>query len=100
MTQALAAQTPNAATDPRIDPQVRSFLADLNRDSSSFWELPQPKPQETLTGLQNKTPVDTSGVRTVERTITQDGRTVKLYIMTPLKPAPNPGVLLFVHGGV
>src|SRR5215831_5158848 len=85
MTQALAAQAPNAATDPRIDPQVRSFLAELNKDSSPFWELPQPKPQEILTGLQNQTPVDLSGVTTVEKTITQDGRTVKLYIMAPEK---------------
>src|SRR5579871_1664266 len=85
MTQALAAQTPNAATDPRIDPQVRSFLADLNKDSSPFWELPQPRPQEILTALQNKTPVDMSGVTTTERTVMQDGRNVKLYIMTPLQ---------------
>ena len=94
------ADLPNAATDLRIDPQVRSFLAELNKDSSPFWELPQPKPQEILSGLQNKTPVDTSGVTTVERTITQDGRTVKLYIMTPRESANKPGVLLFVHGGV
>ena len=52
-----AAAVPNAATDPRIDPQVRAFLADLKKESSPFWELPQPKPQEILTGLQNKTPV-------------------------------------------
>jgi len=100
VTQALAAQAPNAATDPRIDPQVRSFLADLNKDSSPFWELPQPKPQEILTGLQDKTPVDMSGVTTTERTITQDGRTVKLYIMSPERKTGKPGVLLFVHGGV
>ena len=75
MTQLATAQTPNAATDTRIDPQVRSFLAELNKDSSPFWELPQPKPQEILTALQNKTPVDMSGVTTVEKTITQDGRT-------------------------
>ena len=78
MTQALAAQVqiPDAATDPRIDPQIRAFLAELNKDDSPFWELPQPKPQEILTALQNQTPVDMSGVTTVERTITQDGRTV------------------------
>jgi len=79
MTQLAAAQTPNAATDDRIDPQVRAFLAELNKDSSPFWELPQPKPQEILTALQNQTPVDMSGVTTVEKTITQDRRTVKLY---------------------
>lgn len=100
MTQAVAAQVPNAATDPRIDPQVRAFLAELNKDSSPFWELPQPKPQEILTSLQNKTPVDMSGVTTTERTITQDGRTVKLYIMTPQQVTGKPGVLLFIHGGV
>ena len=77
------AATTDAPADLRIDPQVRAFLAELNKDSSPFWELPQPKPQEILTGLQNETPVDMSGVTTVEKTITQDGRSVKLYIMTP-----------------
>jgi acetyl esterase/lipase len=101
MTQLATGKTPlNAATDTRIDPQVRSFLAELNKDSSPFWELPQPKPQEILTALQNKTPVEMSGVTTVERTITQDGHTVKLYIMTPQQTADRPGVLLFIHGGV
>jgi acetyl esterase/lipase len=50
--------------------------------------------------LQNKTPVDMSGVTTVEKTITQDGRNVKLYIMTPQQVTGKPGVLFFVHGGV
>jgi acetyl esterase/lipase len=95
-----AHSTPNAASDPRIDPQIRSFLAPLNKDSSPFWELPQPKPQEILTGLQSQTPVDVSGVTTTERTITQDGRTVKLYIMKPEHASGTPGVLFFIHGGV
>src|SRR5215475_11192010 len=99
MTQAAHA-APDAATDPRIDPQIRAFLRELNKDPSPFWELPQPKPQEILTGLQNKTPVDMSGVNVTEKTITQDGRTVKLYIMTPEQKTDQPGVLLFVHGGV
>jgi acetyl esterase/lipase len=100
MTQTTFAAGSDAATDPRIDPQVRAFLADLNKDSSPFWELPQPKPQEILSGLQNKTPVDVSGVTTVEKTINQDGLAVKLYIMTPQHMTVKPGVLLFIHGGV
>jgi acetyl esterase len=100
MAQLAVAQVPDAATDTRIDPQVRAFLAELNKDSSPFWELPQPKPQEILTRLQNKTPVDMSGVTTAERMITQDGRTVKLYIMAPKQLTGKPGVLLFIHGGV
>src|SRR5262245_51748686 len=45
MTHAAVA-APDAANDPRIDPQIRSFLSQINKDSSPFWELPQPKPQE------------------------------------------------------
>src|SRR5579864_4264378 len=100
MTQLATAQTPNAVTDTRIDPQVRAFLAKLNKDSSPFWELPQPKPQEILTALQSQTDVDMTGVVTSERTIDQDGRKVKLYIMKPTQTSSNPGVLLFIHGGV
>jgi acetyl esterase/lipase len=99
MTQ-VAAAAPNAATDPRIDPQIRSFLAEIDKDSSPFWELPQPKPQEILTGLQSQTAVDMSGVTTTERTVSQDGRSVKLYIMRPEHMSAKPGVLLFIHGGV
>ncbi|MGD0679631.1 MAG: alpha/beta hydrolase [Polyangiaceae bacterium] len=90
----------NAAMDPRIDPAIRPFLAELNKDTTPFWELPQPRPQEIVTALQNKTPVDMSGVTTTERTIVQDGRTVKVYVMTPQRRAPHAGVLLFLHGGV
>jgi acetyl esterase/lipase len=99
MTQSAHA-APAAATDPRIDPQVRSFLAEINKDPSPFWKLPQPKPQDILTGVQNATPVDVSGVTTTEQTITQDGQTVKIYIMKPEHITGRPGVLLFIHGGV
>ena len=99
MTQAVLAAN-NAATDERIDPTVRSFLSAINKDSSPFWELPQPKPQEILTDLQNRTPVDMSGVSVTEKTIEQDGRSVKLFIMKPERMSEKPGVLLFIHGGV
>ena len=91
---------PNPANDTRIDPQVRAFLDEINKDSTPFWELPQPKPQNILTGLQSQTAVDISGVTTTERTIVQDGRTVKLYIMKPEHLTGKPGVVLFIHGGV
>jgi acetyl esterase/lipase len=92
--------TPSVADDTRIDPEIRPFLEDLNKDPSPFWELPQPKPQEILSGLQSQTPVDISGVTTVERTITHDGHVVKLYIMKPEHLSGTPGILFFIHGGV
>jgi acetyl esterase/lipase len=95
-----AAAVPNPAADARIDPQIRAFLAEINKNSAPYWELPQPKPQDILTALQSQTPVDTSGVTTTEKTITENGRTVKLYIMKPERVSGKPGVLLFIHGGV
>lgn len=98
MTQSVSAQ--DVSSDTHLDPTVRTFLTQLNKDSSPFWELAQPKPQEILTALQNQTSVDMSGVTTTERTITQNGRTVKLYVMKPVHASGTPGVLLFIHGGV
>lgn len=88
------------AKDPRIAPQVREFLDFINKDPSPFWQLPQPKPQEILTSIQDKYPVDMSGVKVTEREIEQDGRKVKIYIMKPEKVVGKPGAVLFIHGGV
>jgi len=100
MTQTAFAQAQDPSTDPNLDPKVRAFLSEANKDSSPFWELPQPQPQQVLTGLQNKTSVDMSGVTTTSRTITEDGRTVKIYIMKPERVSGKPGVVFFIHGGV
>lgn len=97
---AIAQQVPDAATDPRINHQVRDFLKEINQDSSPFWTLPGPQVRATLTGLQNKTPVDMSGITTTERTIEQDGHKVKIYIVKPEKVKGTPGVFVFFHGGV
>ncbi|MEX3943294.1 alpha/beta hydrolase [Paraburkholderia sp. BR10937] len=90
----------NPATDPHIEPLIRQFLDQLNKNSSPFWELPQPQPQDILTKLQEQTAVDMSGVTTTEQTINEDGHSVKIYIMKPENTEGKPGVLLFVHGGV
>jgi acetyl esterase len=100
VSQTATAQIPDAATDPRINHQVRTFLKEANKDSSPFWELPGPEVRATLTGLQEKTPVDLSGVTITERTITQDGRQVKVYIMKPETAQGMLPVILFIHGGV
>ena len=52
-----------------------------------------------LTGLQNATPVDESGVTVAERTIRQDGRTVRLYVMKPQQVSGKPGVLSARYAG-
>jgi acetyl esterase/lipase len=95
-----AAAAPDAASDPQIDPRVRTFLADLNKDSSPFWELPGPQVRAIVTGLQATTPVDLSGVTIAEKTITEHGRHIKLYIVKPDKADGTLPVFMFFHGGV
>ena len=63
-----AAGAPAAASDPQIDPRVRTFLAE--HSSPFFWELlPGSQVRAIGTGLQAKTPVDLSGVTIAEKTI-------------------------------
>jgi acetyl esterase len=101
MTQvAVATGVPDAATDPNIDPQIRTFLKELNKDPSPFWEKPGPQVRAVLSGLQARTPVDLSGVTISEKTIDEGGQVVKLYIMKPVEVAGSLPVLLFIHGGV
>ena len=83
MTQTAAAG-PDAASDSQIDPRVRTFLAE--HGSPFFWELlPGSQVRAISTGLQAKTPVDLSGVTIAEKTITEHGRNIKLYIVKPEK---------------
>lgn len=96
----VAAATSDIAKDPDIAPAVRKFLVEIDKNPSPFWTLPQPKPQDTLTALQNQTPVDMSGVTTTEETLKVDERDVRLFIMKPDRTAEHPGVILFLHGGV
>ena len=87
MTQTAAAG-PDAASDSQIDRRVRTFRADLDKDSSPFfWDLlPGPQVRAISTGLQAKTPVDLSGVTIAEKTITEHGRNIKLYVVKQCAP--------------
>jgi acetyl esterase len=99
MTQPVTA-APDAATDPHIDPKIRSFLSELNKDSDAFWERPGPQVRAVLTALQSKTPVDLSGIAVSEKVIVGNGGKVKLYIVKPEEASEPPPVILFIHGGV
>jgi acetyl esterase len=100
MTQVAATASPDAATDANIDPEIRTFLKELNKDSSPFWEKPGPQVRAVLTGLQARTSVDFSGVTISEKTIDENRQRVKLYIMKPVNAAGTLPVLLSIHGGV
>jgi len=99
----VSAQSPDPSVDPHIDPQVRTFLKGLNaagKGQTPIYKLPGTGPSEALTGLQNQTPVDVSGIEISERTITQDGVSVPLHIVRPAGVAGKLPVIMFYHGGV
>jgi len=90
----------DASVDPAIDPEVRAFLKELNKNSAPFWELPGDEVRAVLTGLQNQSPVDLSGITIEEKTISADGQSILLYIVRPEGIEEKLPVMLFIHGGV
>jgi acetyl esterase/lipase len=88
------------AEDPAIDRRSRAFLKEINKDSSPFWELPGDQPRTIVTELQNKTPVDLSGIEVDERELAVDDRTVKLYVVRPEGATGTVPVFMFCHGAV
>ncbi|HVU98483.1 MAG TPA: alpha/beta hydrolase [Puia sp.] len=97
------AQAPDPSVDAHIDPIIRGFLKKLNADSKGktpIYKLPGTGPADALTGLQDQTPVDLSGVDISTRTITQDGVTVPLHIVRPTGATGTLPVIVFYHGGV
>lgn len=88
------------ANDPAIFRQVKTFLNALN--SSGGTPLEQLSPVDAravLTGAQTSVPTDISGITVIEKTITQDGVTVKLHIVKPSGAESTLPVFMFFHGG-
>jgi acetyl esterase len=100
MSGTLDKATIDAAQDPAIDRRTRSFLKELNKDSSPFWELPGDEPRTIVTGLQNQTAVDVSGIEIAERELAVDGRAITLYVVRPEDVAGTLPVFMFYHGAV
>ena len=100
LTSAVVAQTVDPATDPQIDLQIRGFLKALNSGTGKPIEQLSPlEARAVLTGAQKSVAVDYSGITVTEKTITQDGITVKIDIVKPLNSKGELPVFMFFHGG-
>src|SRR5690349_21601081 len=78
------AQAPKAENDPNIDPQIRGFLKALNNSGGkAVEELSPADARLVLVGAQKSVDVDYSGIEETEKTITQDGATIKIHIVKP-----------------
>ena len=100
ISSSVLAQTTDPSQDPHIDSHVRAFLKVLNSGKGKPIEQLSPKDaRAVLTGAQKSVKVDLSGISVSEKTITQDGITVKI---TLVRPASSKGALpafMFFHGG-
>jgi acetyl esterase len=99
MTQAQV-KDPDPAQDPAIEKQTREFLKMLNSGGGKPMETLSPaEARKVLEGAQKSVQVDISGIDVSEKTISQDGLKIKLFIV---RPQHQKGVLpafMFFHGG-
>lgn len=94
------AQSVKPENDPHIFMQVRDFLKALNSGGGKPIEQLSPvDARAVLVNAQKSVIVDYSGIEETERTITQDGQTVKIHIIKPSAVKPGGGVFIYVHGG-
>jgi acetyl esterase/lipase len=87
------------ATDPSLDPQVITFLKQLNTGGPGLETLPPAAARQVLEGAQAAVTVDLSGVDISERIIQQDGYSVPLHIVRPAGASGSRPVFMFLHGG-
>jgi len=88
------------ATDTALDPGVRSFLKALNTSGGKPMETMTPADaRKVLEGAQASVKPDMSGIEISEKTITQDGLTVKIFIVRPAGIKGNLPAFMFFHGG-
>ncbi|OOG76850.1 alpha/beta hydrolase [Algoriphagus sp. A40] len=88
------------ATDPAIEAQTKAFLKALNTSGGQPMEtMSATDARKVLEGAQTSVSVDLSGVEISEKTITQDGLSVKLFVMKPSGAKEDLPAFMFFHGG-
>ena len=92
-------EVPDYSIDPHLSPAVKGFLRPLNAGGPSVESLSEHNARTVLVNLQASVPVDLSGIDESEKTITQDGYTLKLTIVRPKEKKKKLPVFIFTHGG-
>jgi len=86
--------------DPIVFTEIRGFLKALNSGNGKPMEQLSPADaRQVLIGAQKSVVVDYSGIEESERTITQNGQTVKIHITKPKGAKAGAPVFIFIHGG-
>lgn len=91
---------PNVADDAAISKEIKVFLAALNSGGGDPIESMSPlDARQVLVGAQKSVEVDYSGIQESEKTIEQDGFTIKLNIVEPEGNTKTLPAFIFIHGG-
>ena len=90
---------PDYSVDPHLSATVKAFLKPLNAGGPPAESLSEQEARQFLINLQASVDVDLSGIDETEKTITQDGYTVKLTIVRPEGNKNKLPVFIFIHGG-
>jgi acetyl esterase/lipase len=97
---AIHAQTIDFSQDPHIESHVKAFLTVLNSGNGKPLEQLSPvDARAVLTGAQSSVKVDLSGITVTEKTIVEDGLSIKLNIVKPANAKGALPVFMFFHGG-
>lgn len=88
------------AAEPVAEHHTQAFLDALAAGGGTPIEQLSPKQaRAVLTGAQTSVKVDLSGTEVSERTITADGKTIRLTIVRPEKQTGELPAFMFFHGG-
>ncbi|MBW1654525.1 alpha/beta hydrolase [Flavobacterium quisquiliarum] len=94
------AQSLPASQDPNIGKQTREFLQALNSAGGKPLETLSPiDARLVLVGAQKSVNYVYSDIEESEKTITEDGQTVKIHIIKPKGAKAGLPVFMFFHGG-
>src|SRR3954469_2911376 len=95
----MAQKAPDYLVDPHLSNDVKTFLKPLNAGGPPVESLSKEDARNVLVGAQNAFKVNVSGIEESEKTITEDGYTVKLTIVRPEGNKDKLPVFIFAHGG-
>jgi len=90
---------PNVADDIAISKETKTFLAALNSGGSPLELMSPEDARQILVDAQASVKVDYSGIQESEKTIEQDGFTIKLNIVEPEGNSQTLPAFIFIHGG-
>ena len=95
----MAQKAPDYSVDPNLSSSVKMFLKPLNSGGPPLESLSKEDARNVLVNAQSAFKVDLTGIEESEKTITENGLTVKLNIMRPAGVKGKIPVFIFTHGG-